>query len=127
MDRDGSLFIRGIVAGGELLVSGLAGERNADAQNCLDHLPPPGNSDRLVVEVGPLSALCPKSLVQKRNMSDPGDGLPLLGKRDVHREYRQANEEIRRAVERIDNPDIVGIGSWNQPAFLAEEAVVRTK
>src|SRR6185503_17227712 len=47
--------------------------------------------------------------------------------RDRDREVWNAVKEVRRAVERIDEPGVAGIGALAAAAFLAEEAITRPR
>ena len=82
-----------------------------------------GDADAPVVEKGALAALGDEHLVGGRIVDQAGDDRALALERDRDGELRDAVQEIRGAVERIDDPAVGLVGAFARAAFLAEKAV----
>src|SRR5207237_8833613 len=76
-----------------------------------------------VVEESTLAALGGKKLVADRVVNKARDDIALAFEGDRNGELRNAVEEIRCAVERIDDPSVRFVRSFDASAFLAEEAI----
>ena len=81
------------------------------------------DADAPVVEVGALAAFGGEHLVVDRIVDQAGDDRAFALERDRDREMRNAVQEIRRAVERIDDPGVGLVVARLVAAFLAEKAV----
>src|SRR5581483_5846977 len=98
------------------------------AGNDAVHEPAPRRyAQALVVEKGSFAALGEKHLVVGRIVDQSRDDRSFALKRDRDCELRNAVQEIRRAVERIDDPEMGAIAALDAAAFLAEEAIARPR
>src|SRR6185312_2608915 len=86
-----------------------------------------GDADALLVEERALAALGKKHLVVGRIVDQPGDDDAVALERDRDRELWNAVQEVRGAIERIDDPRVRLVGALAAAAFLAEEAVAGTR
>ena len=78
-----------------------------------------------VVEEGALAAFGDEKLVGDRIVDHAGDDGAGALQPDRDGELRNAVQEIRGAVERIDDPGVGAVGALVLAAFFAEEAVAR--
>ena len=60
-------------------------------------------------------------------VDDADLGLPDFDVRDRHAVVAQAAQEVVRAVDRIDDPDVLGCAGKRCRRFLAEEGIVRKR
>jgi hypothetical protein len=60
-------------------------------------------------------------------VDDANLGLPDFDVRDRHAVIAQAAQEVVRAVDRIDHPDVLGCAGKRCRRFLAEEGIVRKR
>ncbi|EPX83793.1 hypothetical protein ruthe_02590 [Rubellimicrobium thermophilum DSM 16684] len=79
--------------------------------------------DAAFVEPGPLTLLGPEGLVLDGIVDHPGHDLPFVLESDGNGPVRQAVKEIRRPVQRVDDPAPRGILAGRPAALLAEKAV----
>ena len=89
--------------------------------------PPRRHPQPLVVEEGALAALGGEQVVVGGIVDQPGDHGAFALERDRDGEVRDAVQEVRGAVERIDDPGVGLVGALAAAAFLAEEAVARAR
>src|SRR5690606_26579367 len=64
-------------------------------------------------------------LIRDGIVDQPGNKLTLTLEADRNGEQRNAMEEIRGAVERIDDPAVRFVGADDLAALLHEEAIAR--
>ena len=83
---------------------GAAAEGDAGGEDHLDHLAPARDAQPAVVEVGAGALLGHEHLVLDRIVDHARHDLALVLERDRDRPVRQPVQEVRRAVERIDDP-----------------------
>ena len=76
------------------------------------------------VDEGTGALFRPEQLVRNRLVDDARDDLFLALERNRNRKMRHAVQEVRGAVERIDDPAVAAV-TLRLAAFLTEEAVVR--
>ena len=81
------------------------------------------DADLLAVELGAVAARGGEELLAHGIVDHRVLQPPAVLDRDRHREGRKAVQEIRGAVERIDDPDVLALAA--AAAFLGEERVVR--
>ena len=101
--------------------------RQAARDHRVGEPPPRRHPQALIVEECALAALGDEQFLVHRIVDHPGDDRSFAFERDRDRELRDAVQEIRGAVERIDDPDMGRIGARLQPAFLTEKSVARTR
>ena len=75
-----------------------------------------------VVEKGAVALARGEQLVAQRIVDHAVDEVAMIHETDRHREMRKAAQVVVRAVERIDDPDLVGFSGL--AGFLAEDGVV---
>ena len=90
-------------------------------------LAPAGDAQPLIVEEGALAALGDIEVVIGRIVDQARDHGALALQADRNRELRDAVQEIRGAVERIDDPGVALVVAFADAAFLADEAVTRPR
>ena len=76
-----------------------------------------------VVEIGALAPLGGEGLLIGRIVDQPGHELAVAFERDRDGEDRDAVQEIRGAVERIDDPAMGAVGAFDFAALLHQEAI----
>src|SRR5207302_2834694 len=86
-----------------------------------------GDAQPLIVEEGALATLGNIELFVGRIIDYPGDYGALALQADRDRKLRDAVQEIRGAVERVDDPGVGLVVAHTCPAFLADEAVTRPR
>src|ERR1700716_3904906 len=84
-----------------------------------------GDAQPLVVQEGALAALGNVELVIGGVIDQPGYDSAFALQAGRNRKWRKAVQEIRGAVERIDDPGVALVGAFAGAAFLADEAVAR--
>ncbi|CEG09415.1 hypothetical protein BN961_02841 [Afipia felis] len=82
-----------------------------------------GDAQPRVVEEGALAALGDIEFFIAGIVDHAGDDRALALQGDRDRELRNAVQEVRGAVERVDDPCVALVGALAGAAFLAEEAI----
>src|SRR5690554_6782713 len=80
-----------------------------------------------VVEEGTLAALGGKHLVGDGIVDQPGHDRFVALKPDRDGKMWNAVQEVRRPIERVDNPGVRPVGALDQTTFFAQESVARTR
>jgi hypothetical protein len=83
--------------------------------------------DAAVVHEGAAALFGGEQLVGRRIEHHAGNHFPVALERDGDCELRNAVQEVGGPVERIDDPAMRAVGTLELLAFLAEEAVGRTR
>ena len=79
-----------------------------------------------IVHVGALALFGSEQLVARRIVNDAGDELALALQTDRDSKHRIGMQEVRRAVEWIDDPAMRRVGADHFAALFHQEAVART-
>ncbi len=82
-----------------------------------------GDADAVVVQKGAFAFFGDEQVFADRIVDQAGDDHAFALERDRNGEMRNAVQEIRGAVERIDDPAVRLVGAFALAAFLAEKAV----
>ena len=104
-----------------------ADPRQAAGDDAFVELARAGDAQPLVVEEGALAALGDVKFVVGRIVDQARDHGALALQADRNRESRNAVQEVRGAVERIDDPGVALVGAFARTAFLADETVTRPR
>src|SRR5216683_3989523 len=107
-------------------VVAVSAKREAGADQRLAKRAPGRHPEAAVVEIGADAFLGPEHLVPGRLVDQPGYDLAIAFERDRDREMRDPMQEIGGAVERVDDPAVMWIGSRGRAAFLKQETVAGT-
>src|SRR5882757_678579 len=99
--------------------------RQSAGDHAVAEVTPAGDAQALIVEEGALAALGDVEVVIGRIIDQAGNHGALALQADRNRELRDAVQEIRGAVERIDDPGVALVVAFAGAAFLADEAVTR--
>jgi hypothetical protein len=101
-------------------------ERKAGADQRVGHPRPLRDAQALVVEEGAAPLRREEEVVSRRVVDDRLLDLVAKGEADRDRVRRQAVDEIGRAVERVDDPDVLAVARAARAArLLGEDAVAR--
>src|SRR6266481_6107967 len=101
--------------------------RQAARDHAFAKVAPAGDPQPLIVEEGALATLGDIEVVIGRIVDQAGDHGALALQADRNREVRDAVQEVRGAVERIDDPGVALVVAYAGPAFLADEAITRPR
>src|SRR6516162_9901836 len=80
-----------------------------------------------IIQEGALAALGGEQLITDGIVDDAGNDRALALERNRDREMRDAVQKVQGAVKRIDDPAMGLVRAFVAAAFLAEEAVARTR
>ena len=105
----------------------LAAKRQPGADHRLSKLATGRHSEPAIVKIGADALLGPEHLVPGRLVDQPGDDLAVALQRDRDGEMRDPVEEIGGAVQRVDNPAVMLVGTFRRAAFLEQQAVAGTR
>ena len=97
--------------------------RQPTANHAFAELAPAGDAQPLIVEEGALAALGGIEFFVGGIVDHAGDQRVLALQADRNRKMRDAVQEIRGAVERIDDPGVGLVIAHARAAFLADEAI----
>src|SRR5690606_15519643 len=92
-----------------LAVVAVSQEWQARGDDAVAQVTPGGNAHAMLVAEGAAAALGREKLVHGGIVDDARDDLALALKGDGDGEERNAVQEVRRAVERIDDPAVLGV------------------
>ena len=98
-------------------------EGEAGADQRLAELATGGHPEAAVVEIGADAFFGPEHLVAGRLVDQPGNDLAIAFERDRDRKMRDPVQEIGGAVERVDDPAVVWIGSFGRALFLEQQTI----
>src|SRR5712691_11248378 len=101
--------------------------RDAAAYDAIGEFAPCRHAKTAIVEIGALPALADISLVGDGIVDDTRHRHAFPQQRDRDREQRNAVEEIGGAVERIDDPYMLRVGSGDAAALLHQETERRPR
>ena len=101
--------------------------RNAAADHRVDQFAATGDAQPAVIEESAATALGGVELVHRRVVDDAGDDLALALQRDGNGKQRNAVQEIGGAVQRVDDPAVLGILALHHAAFLHQEGIARAR
>ncbi len=99
--------------------------RQATADHAFIELAAAGDAQPLVVEKRALAALGDVEFFIRGVVDHAGDDGAFALQADRDRKLRNAVQEIRGAVERIDDPGVALVVAFADAAFLADKAVAR--
>src|SRR5690606_23939238 len=97
--------------------------RNSGADHRVGEPAAGGHSHAPVVQERPAAALGRVEFVHRRIEDHAGNQLPLPLERNGDGEYRNAVQEIRGAVERINQPAVLWVVAFNDAALLHQEGI----
>src|SRR6202166_3265791 len=97
--------------------------RQPAGDHAVAELAPAGNAQPLIGEGGALAAFGDVEVVIGRIVDQAGDDGALALQADRNRKLRDAVQEVRGAVERIDDPSVALVVAHTCPAFFADEAI----
>ena len=101
--------------------------RHAGAYNGIRELDAAGDAQAAVIDEGAAAPFGGVELVHRRIVDDAGDQLALSLERDRDGEYRDAVQEIGRAVERVDDPAVLAVIAVDRAAFFHQEGIARPR
>ena len=98
-------------------------ERNAGGKDAVDHVATARDAQAAIVHPGTGALFGPEQFVLGRVIDHARDHFALVFQGNGDRPVRHAVQEIRRAIQRIDDPAPGGIGPGTQAGFLAQPAI----
>jgi len=110
----------------ELVVALAAEERNTGGDDSGAEFAARRDAQAAVVEPGALAFLGGEHLVTNGVEDEAGDEVALALQTDRNRKMRNAVNEVRGAVDRIDEPAVRLVEAFDHAAFFHDEAIVRT-
>src|SRR5829696_6944063 len=101
--------------------------RQAAGDDAVGEASPSRDAQPGVVEKGAFAALSQKHLVSRRIVDQSRDDDAFTLQRHRDGELRNAVQEIRGAIERVDDPQMRRVAAFVAAAFLTDKAVARPR